>query len=225
MHVKSKLLVNYFYIFAGKINQYMKKIILSALAFFAFNSIIAQETPGISGFSAGDIFLSGSVSYHSSKTGDIKADGYAVSPKAGYFMTNNLVAGLRAGYAASEQTIADPTSGALINLDVTSYELGLFGRYYFTPARRLSFFGELSLGYAATKTEQAEGNVERENTSARAGLSPGISFFVSEHIALEATYGFLGYNQLNPDGPADNTDTFTVGTSLSNLNFGIVYKF
>ena len=200
----------------------MKKIILSAAAILTLGLATAQETT-ISGFSEGKVFLSGSVTYSSSKTGDFKTDMLMVNPKAGFFVTDNLVLGVHLGYGIGTQYLED-TEGNPVEADITAREAGFFGRYYFTPARRLSFFGELTAAYADAKATPEPGYLENKVTIARAGLAPGINYFVSEHIAFEATYGFLGYNQLNPNGPADNTDSFTVGTSLSNLRFGIVYK-
>ena len=65
----------------------MKKLLLSAVAVFAFTFANAQDGEG---FSKGDVFISGSVGFNSSKQGDAKSNEFSFSPAAGYFLTENI---------------------------------------------------------------------------------------------------------------------------------------
>jgi len=203
----------------------MKKILLSAVAVMAFGFANAQDVP-TTGFSQGDVFISGAVGYTSEKTGDFKTDQFKIIPRAAYFVTNNISVGVQLGYTTGTATtvVGGPVDPITVENDVKTFEAGAFGRYYFTPARNFSFFGQLGVGYMSTKTEP-EGGPDTKDTGINLGLAPGISYFVSEHIALEATFGLLGYNSVNPDGDGDNTNTFNIGTDFNDINFGIVYKF
>lgn len=202
----------------------MKKILLSAVAIMAFGFANAQEATGSKGFSQGDIFVSGAVGYGSEKTGDNKSDQFTFSPRAGYFVTSNIAVGVKLGFT-SGTTTEDAGLGGTIDVDTNTFSVGGFGRYYFTPARDFSFFGELSVGYDSSKVEP-EGGEEAKVTGFNVGLAPGISYFVSDHIALEATFGLLGYKTSEPDADgSESTDTINIGANFNDINFGIIYKF
>lgn len=199
----------------------MKKVLLSLTALFAFGLANAQEaTTSNGGFSQGDLFLTGSVGYGNESTGDVKTNTFTFSPKAGYFVSENIAVGLSLAYTSTKDE-APGTPETTTN----SFGLGAFGRYYFTPASQFSIFGQLGVGMQSDKTE-VEGAGEAKSNGFNVGVAPGISYFVSEHFALEATFGILGYNTSKPDADgAESTDEFNFGLNMSDINFGIVYKF
>lgn len=199
----------------------MKKILLSAVAIMAFGFANAQETTG---FTKGDVFASGSIGYGSEKTGENKNNVFNFSPKAGYFVTNNIAVGVKLGFTSGKQT--QDAGLATIETKTNTFEAGAFGRYYFTPASQFSFFGELSAGFNSAKTEIDGVPGESKSNGFNVGVAPGISYFVSKNIALEATFGLLGYKTNKPDvDGAESTDTFNIGANFSDIRFGIVYKF
>ncbi|WP_159802264.1 outer membrane beta-barrel protein [Flavobacterium sp. MK4S-17] len=202
----------------------MKKILLSAVALMAFGFANAQEETTGKGFSQGDVFISGSLNFTSEKTGDFKTNGIIVSPRAAYFVDNNIAVGLSLGFASSKGDVTE--EGDTFEVKTTAFEIGAFGRYYFTPANDFSLFGQLNVAYATAKTEVDVVDTEVKVNGINIGVAPGISYFVSDHFALEATFGILGYTTVKPDfDGADSTDTFQIGLDLSDINFGVVYKF
>jgi len=205
----------------------MKKNLLSAAAIIAFAfTAQAQEIAPTTGFSEGDVFITGAVGFGTTKTGDNKSDQFNISPKAAYFVTSNIAIGAQIGYMKSTTSVGNPIAPGLIDQDTNSFSVGAFGRYYFTPARNFSFFGQLNVDYVTSKTELEGFPGEDKTNGFNVGLAPGVSYFVSEHIAFEATFGFLGYNTSKPDvDGAESTDSFDIGFDLTNINFGIVYKF
>lgn len=202
----------------------MKKLLLSAAALMAFAATSAQET-ATTGFSGGDMLLTGSLGYNSTKTGDVKTNEFTMTARFGYFVTNNIVVGPQLAFVDGTSTQVNPVTGDPMDVDTNAFEAGAFGRYYFTPARNFSFFGQLEAAYATAKTESAvfgEGKADGFGFQ----LAPGISYFVSDHIAFEATFGILGYNTVKPDFEgAESTDTFQIGADFTQINFGMVYKF
>jgi hypothetical protein len=52
--------------------------------------------------------------------------------------------------------------------------------------------------------------------SLNAGVSPGISIYVSKRVALEANYGFIGYTMNN-----SKTETAGIETTSSQGSFGL----
>lgn len=201
----------------------MKKILLSAIAVMAFGFANAQET-STTGFAEGDLFMSGSFGYSSTKTGDVKSNQFSIAPRVGYFVTNNIAIGGQLGYVSGTDTESDGFGGTY-DVDTNVFTVGAFGRYYFTPARNFSFFGHLGLDYGSTKTETEGVDGEVKGDGFKIALAPGISYFVSDHIALEATFGALGYSTFEMDGAEDSTDSFELSADLTNITFGILYKF
>lgn len=198
----------------------MKKVILSVAAVFAFGFANAQETVS-EGFSKGDVFISGALGFGSTKTGDSKATGFEVAPSVGYFVTENIAVGVRLGFASDKTDVVDPIVG---ELKQTTISAGAFGRYYFTPASKFSFFGELGLGYRNTKSELGPGEIKTNGFAVQ--VAPGVSYFLSNNIALEASFGILGYSSDKPDfDGADKTDSFAFGLDTRDIRLGLVYKF
>lgn len=195
----------------------MKKIVLSAVAILAFGFANAQESSTGKGFSNGDIFISGSVGIDSEKTGDVKSSGFEITPKVGFFVTENIAIGGKLGFSSykAENAVTDTA-------DQSAFTVGGFGRYYFTPASDFSLFGELGIDYSSIDNKLAD--VKENEIGANLGL--GLSYFVSSNFAIEATWAGLGFasNDNGGDG-ADKTNTFGLGANLNSINLGVVYKF
>lgn len=205
----------------------MKKVILSAAAIvaIAFSAKAQETTEGGAGFKSGDMFISGAIGFGSEKEGDNKVTQFELSPKAAYFVTNNIAVGLQIGFTSRK---AEDSNGITTTETKTNtFGAGAFGRYYLTPANRFSFFGQVGLGFTTSKTEyDTPGTPEDKDNGFNIGVAPGISYFVSDNLALEATFGILGYNTTKPDfDGAESTDQFNIGLNMSDINFGIVYKF
>ncbi|MBW1298383.1 porin family protein [Aquimarina litoralis] len=193
----------------------MKKLILTAIAVFTLTFVNAQD----GGFAKGDIFLSGSFGYNSTSTGDIKDNSFEFTPRAGFFVSDNIAVGARLGFTTSKQE-----TPITEDLKTNTFNAGAFGRYYFTPSNKFSIFGELGLEYASSKTEQGPGELKINGFGVNVG--PGVSYFLSDHFALEAFWGALGYATAKPDvDNAESTNAFTFGLDLDDINLGLVYKF
>jgi len=193
------------------------------MALLAFGLTHAQETttlgvPAGNGFNNGDLFITGSVGIGSESTGDNKTNSFNISPKVGYFVTPNIALGVALGYTHGKEEAPETA-------DIKSTELavGVFGRYYATPANSFSVFGELGVDYIHSKIEA----VTEDNSNAlRIALAPGVSYFISKNFALEAKFGILSYRTDNPDADGvQNTDQFNFGLNLSDINIGAIYRF
>ena len=195
----------------------MKKIVLSAVAILAFGFANAQESTG-KGFTTGDVFISGSVGINSEKTGDQKESGFEISPKVGFFVTDNIAIGGRLGFSSDKEENA----AGVETLDESRLTVGVFGRYYFTPASDFSLFGQLGVDYSTVDNKLAD--AQENEIGANLGL--GLSYFVSSNFAIEATWAGLGYlsNDNGGDG-AEKTNSFGLGANLDSINLGVVYKF
>lgn len=184
----------------------MKKIILAAIAVMSFGFANAQTT----GFSKGDSFISGAFNIGSEKTGDSKSNAFTLVPSVGYFASENIAIGAKLGFGSYKEN----------TIKTNAFKAGAFGRYYFTPASQFSVFGQANLDFTSNKTGDLKSNAIGVNV----GL--GLSYFLSNHFAIEATWAGLGYSVDNNGGHgADKTNSFGLGTDLTDVSFGVIYKF
>ena len=204
----------------------MKKVLLSAVALLAFGFANAQEEEkGNGGFAKGDVFVSGAVTFGSSKTGDFKVNAFEIAPKVGYFVTENIAVGASVGLQSLkfDNGSADATNSGL--------GLGAFGRYYFTPADKFSLFAELGFDYTSFDEEfdAEDGTVyggSFESKEVGFGLGAGMNYFVSSNFSIEAGVAVLGYSSNDNGGNgADKTNTFQFGGDWRAVTFGVNYKF
>lgn len=197
----------------------MKKILLSAVAVMAFGFANAQDAEGTAGFAKGDLFVSGSLGFTTSKEGEAKTTNVNFSPMLAYFITENIALGGQLTIG-SGKTEVGPVESKNNSLGINA-----IGRYYFTPAKSFSIFGQAQVGYLNTKEEPATGGEVKVNTF-NIGVGPGMSYFVSSNFAIEAGLGVLNYTSEKPDvDGAEARNTFNLNLDLSNVNFGVVYKF
>lgn len=202
----------------------MKKILFSLGALFAFGFANAQDNTSTEGFKKGDTFISGTVSYDSQKTGNSKETEFNLTPSVGYFVSENIALGVSLGYTTNDNN----TNGTGYNQQTNTFSAGVFGRYYFNPANKFNIFAQLDLGYTTAKFESGSdfGPYDFKVNGFGAGITPGFNYWVSSHLALEASFGILGYATAKPDyDGAESTNIFSAGLDLSNINFGLVYKF
>jgi len=208
----------------------MKKLVLSLCALFAFGLANAQESATTDGFKKGDTFISGAVGFRTEKKGENdKYNQYNISPRAAYFVTNNIALGVSLNYSHRKIDGSFDT-GTNIQKD-NSLSAGVFGRYYFTPASKFSFFAQLGADYVTTKSTLRGYNysIDYKTNGVSINFAPAISYFVSDHFALEALFGVLSYSSTKPNndevvkGPS--TNTFNADLNLGNINLGLVYKF
>jgi len=188
----------------------MKKTFLLLLTLAITSVAWTQEG---NGFSSGDVFLSGTIGYASSTTGEFKSTGFTFAPRGGYFITNNIVIGLGLEYSS-----AGPE-----NVKLKTTEIGALARYYFTPGSKFSIFGEFQVGYTSVIQE---GIVDAKFSGIGIDLGPGVNYFISKSFALEARWGALSYETGKPDTPdnAPSTNTFNFGLSLSNIQLGLLFR-
>lgn len=194
----------------------MKRFVIAVLILFCFNLSQAQENDH-KRFGTGDMFASGLIGYHSVSNPDhSKEKKFEFVPRFGYFINDFFAVGGRLGYTYNVVKTSDNTKIA----ENSTFTIGVFGRYYLLPGSKFAPFAELGVGFGSTQ------NIDHKHTNGvNAALAPGISYFLNQHFALEATFGVLSYNTVKPDGDNGSTDSFDVGLDLEHINFGIIYKF
>jgi len=198
----------------------MKKLLLSALAVCAFTFSNAQETETTesNGVAKGDMMISGAFGFNSTSTADAKENSFEIAPRFSYFVSDNIAVGAKIGFMSESGDDATGTE----NLDRQTLSLGAFGRYYMSPASKFSVFAELGFDYNSTDDKLSEVKLDGFDVA----VGPGVSYFLSDSFAIEASWGALKYETEKGDWTdAESTDTFGLGLDMRDLTFGLAYKF
>lgn len=151
-----------------------------------------------------------------------KESAFTFSPSLGYFITKNIAAGVGFSYS-SERTedIQGSFSGNGQTYDYTeelsssTLAIGPFVRYYLLPFERSGLFLEASFFYGfgdgsdevsmknpipVSPTESVSNfETTQDITFISTGLTPGLIFYITPKMALQASFGFLGYSNVNQE--------------------------
>ena len=197
----------------------MKKLQLLFVAMFAVAVAFAQPAKG-------DLLLGGALNFDMGaskvKVGSTTAKGpktmgVGITPKIGYFLSDKVVIGANLGFGLNSTT--DKSTPTTVKNSALTYGGGVFARYYIVPTERMAFFFEGGVNVMAGSSKSKAGNVTVDGPKTLgigAGITPGIAVYVSKRVALEANYGFLGYNT--------NTSTTEAGgvkTKSTSGGFGL----
>ena len=195
----------------------MKKLLFTAaIAVLGFTSVNAQDENTTGGFAKGDVYASGTVGFSSTKVAEFKSNDFTFSPSVGYFINDNIALELNLLVGSSEDFSDDKTS---------TFGGGLGATYFFTPSSQFSFTLGAGVAYASIK-EEPNGQEEAKANAFSFAVAPGLNYFVSDCIGLRASIGALSYTSAKEDAEgAEAVNTFGLNLDLSDINFGVTYKF
>lgn len=176
----------------------MKKTILGILlaTFLVFNvNAQEEENQGLKGA----WWALGQLEFTDSEANDTST--FTILPVVGTFISPTVTVGLGAGYTSTKVGDADAMD-ALILMPLVRNYWGISDNFYiFGQADIPLVFFDEATGYGIN-------------------ISPGIDYFLSPKVTIEATFGQFGYNAVKPkDG--DAVGTTSLGVNLMEINFGI----
>lgn len=232
-----------------------KRILLCAAGLLAYGAQ-AQTTKGT-------IVLTGSIGYIQQKTEQRQENeliissewsNRTVSPSIGLFIKDNLEVGAsfhryRQREEYNYQSTRNDFGHNRINLENS---FSLYATQYKYLTDKLAVYGRLSAGGGIGKTEDNLSSMHRDAsiavfrsknnvTAIRAALSPGITFFPSDKVGLDASLGALVWQHrkvkrttttideyYTPESPHTvetpyTNNIFALDFSSMNLRFGISY--
>lgn len=223
----------------------MKKVLLTAVAVFAFGFANAQEEANTFGFAKGDIIVEGQLSFASNKEtnsfagadlDETKFSGISFTPKAGYFISDKLALGVELQVLSTKETTTDFT---VTPNDVTEekgagFGAGVFARYYFLElGQRFKTYAEVGAGFGSIKNEVD--NVETDQTSSFGiGADLGMNYFVTNRFAISfGLANVLSFNSAKteyPGGGETQENSFNGNLNVfrnffDTPTFGLTYKF
>lgn len=182
---------------------------------------------------------------------DLNVVGYSfkVSPTVAYFIRDNIGLGGRVGYS---RTLTDLENFSLslgddLNIDINDLHMKnhtffatAFIRTYLNlgDSKRFGLFNEMSVTYGygeGNSTNQLRGEpkaVHQTQNSLNFGVSPGMTCFVNDYIAVEASVDVLGLdfkwhnqtiNQVEQGSMRSSGANFKI--NLFSINLGISFFF
>lgn len=173
----------------------MKKVLIAVV--FALTGFAAQAQ-----IQKGNVLMGGNIANLSLGLDNSKVFSFDLTPKAAWFIEDNLALG---GYANLGIQTAKGSS------TTTTYGIGALGRYYggkdVEVLRHGRIFGEATLGFGGINTSNGGGNTNGVNL----GIGPGFAYFVTPNIGLET---LLKYNGLTGFGNASYQSTLTLSFGL-----------
>lgn len=228
----------------------MKKIITMAVL-VTFGYAAAQEKTETNpyGFTKGNIFVGGDVTVTSMKGtetdegvdgNEMKASMVGIAPKAGYFFTDRLAAGVGLNYLSGKTTITEVVNDETQQkIDKTNGIGGqVFARYYFLDlGKRFHAYSELNAGFVSLKIESIREDETSKGTmkSTDVAFDLGMNYFLTPKLAVSFTLSnLLKYNNMKIESAEENQSAKASNFS-ANLNvfknifdtptFGLLYKF
>ncbi|MBC7922725.1 MAG: outer membrane beta-barrel protein [Ferruginibacter sp.] len=158
----------------------------------------------------GKVLLGGSLGITSSAERDKLANGqtlkqngrgFSVNPGIGFFVADGWALGIDLGYESffSEST-ALGSSASTIEQTNRVFSVSPFARYYRMLGDRISFFGQATVGSLSSGTNETTpatstqgGKTIFTGYQVGLGITPGVTYFISPKVGIEASLGLLSY--------------------------------
>jgi hypothetical protein len=171
---------------------------------------------------------------------------YGGSAGIGHFLQEGTLIGVRFSYSHSNTINDNTASSGYYNKQISNqYVLSVFGRKYkFVYKDKLALFGQCNVGYTNQEnkelqiyTTQLTRDITNSNTESQGGVfnfHPGLVFFVTHVLAIETSFGNVGYEVTRSkhykDGNVIGTGqssafTSSINFNLSSLSFGLSFYF
>ena len=220
------------------------KAFLPIAALLTFSFAAAQEPSEILVIEKGTWNLTGNValSFQNNENGfnqqentfESTSNFFSLAPSFGYAIKNDLVIGARLQYSHQKTENSNTGPDQDNRSTFTNQLVGItpYIRGYKGIGKQLSLYlqGEASYG-RFWSTAQQNGETETNDQNGNnlfVGIRPGITYFLNKKLAIESTFGSLGYTYSKGEsdqGSYGKTNSFNLNLNTSELFFGIAYYF
>ncbi|HJZ39701.1 MAG TPA: hypothetical protein VJ203_04995 [Bacteroidales bacterium] len=182
---------------------------------------------------AGKFFVGGSLNIWAS-TDKSKVDGitftdeksfnFDFNPRLGYFVSDRIAAGIGLGFSNSVTKFPDDIPDKSTS---SRFYFEPFLRYYLISGKA-GIFAEASVGTYVGKNKLYYDTTTDEwnNLGIFAGVSPGVYYFITEKLALEAWIGWIGIETDVDKFSDDDKDIYTefqMSLYPSNISLGLKF--
>lgn len=204
----------------------MKQLTFIGIAWLICLPVMAQPVGG-KFFIGGHLSLYGTVD--KSKIGNTtEKDGsttyFTFMPVAGYFLNDRVAVG--AGIGFDTQIYKDPQS-TIEKTTTSKMVFSPFGRYYLISGKG-GIFAEASMGLSlgTNKTFTSDVTDTQNVLGFSALISPGVYYYITPRMALEAKFGWLGFMSSVTKFDNDQKDmhnSFGFDLSPDSFIFGLTF--
>lgn len=173
---------------------------------------------------------------------EFESSSFSIAPQIGYAIKKNLIVGVGVGYGRFKTASLSLTDSE-VNQDseTTGRSLSLFPfvRLFFPVGEKLAFSAQGEIRYSNDMSEFTDQimNLTFSETNVDSifiGFRPGITYFISNHFALESRLGSLGYSKSESEtdgesgrlnGFSGESESFSFNLNSADLFFGLSYYF
>jgi len=160
------------------------------------------------------VYVGGSVSvdaWSSQKlAGDRSETTFKFLPEVGYNLNDEWAVGASFGYISDKWTGVE-------GISESAFTFNPYARYTFMKSGKVSLFVDGGVDF--TSASKADWN------EIAVGFKPGLAVSLTDNISFVSHLGFIGWDQLNPDGDDNNVSKFGLDLSGANLLFGLYFNF
>lgn len=119
---------------------------------------------------------------------------FVFNPYCGVFIHPKYMIGVGYKYERQNGILTNKPLG-YNNYLITLNHIGLFGRRYFFPTDRLSFFAQAQLNFGTGKLQVEDNGYQQfaNLLSLQSGFSLGMDYLLEKHIGIEVNYGHIGF--------------------------------
>lgn len=161
---------------------------------------------------SGTKVLGGAITYNQTENAGYyeigKLTELEILPSFGYFAKDDWMAGLALGYSQTKNG-SSKTSGPIVNP---------FGRYYVhADNENLFFYFQLSYSLFTGKTKSEVNNVEISSGKWDISIAPGLTYFLSDKIAIDLSFRGIAYGVTDPNKDIDDDETKVTQIGLNSL--------
>jgi outer membrane protein len=140
---------------------------------------------------------------------------YGFAPEIGYYLSDRVAIGGAIGFSGYT---AKNDRGSGFNFGFSPYV-----RYFVHQGENFGFFLQGEVDFL--RQEDEVGVSDNTLTSWGVGVIPGVSYALSSHFSVLASFGVLGYASIKQEGVDDAINTFGFNLDASTLNFSLRYTF
>jgi long-subunit fatty acid transport protein len=223
----------------------MKKLLLLVALLLSGSFAFAQ-------LSKGNVLVTGAFSISSSTEestiNNRTSDGptltsFSFVPNVSYFITNRFSVGLELGLnSIALEEIEVNGNTTITTKDVTtSFGIGPFVRYYVPLGQNFYFYGQGGFGITAGNIESTRTSVttfgnstvtnevktQSDLTAVNVRFRPGITYFLNNRFALDASFGLLNIegSTVKTGNDEFKQSQFNFNLIPNSINFGLSYRF
>ncbi len=164
------------------------------------------------------VYLGGTVGLSSVGSENGKDEtSFKLLPEIGYNLNNNWAIGTTVGYQKGTFSMLDNN---LTNNDSwKAFTVAPYARYTFVHSKLVNVFLDMGFGFMSGE------NGNHDFTAFNVGVQPGVAVNLSRHLSFVGKFGFLGYEEINPEGDDNNSHAFGFDLNGNNVQFGLYYNF